>query len=240
MNKFKLFETKNYGQFTTIESNRNIKPSNIKKLTQSIKNNGLMYPILVDSKLNVIDGQHRLDVLIKLQLPVPYIVNYQVDQSGMIEVNNIRESWKTLDYIKNKASEGNIDYVLLYNKITEYSKEGTYGESSISSAYCVDLKYQKASLVRGAFKFDKDKGDNIISCVNRIYEELGAIGSRTRVVYAINRIYYENPNFSVDRLLNSYKKGNIRFNVYSSSSDIIKEILEVYNRGLAVKNRIFV
>lgn len=50
--------------------------NNLKKLLQSIKDHGILYPLLVDKKMNVIDGHRRLACAKKLKLnQVPILVS---------------------------------------------------------------------------------------------------------------------------------------------------------------------
>jgi len=55
-----IFQTTNYSQFKIRTDNRPINQSNVQKLVKSFEIMGQKIPIKVDSKMQVLDGQHRL------------------------------------------------------------------------------------------------------------------------------------------------------------------------------------
>ena len=54
--------TNKYDLFKRIESNREVNPAHLKKIEKSIseKNFLHLYPIIVNERMEIIDGQHRL------------------------------------------------------------------------------------------------------------------------------------------------------------------------------------
>lgn len=70
-----VFRTKKYSQFKRLDSNRTVKTGRVNKIKQSIEKVGYVQsPIIVNEKMEVIDGQGRLEALKQLQIPVDYIV----------------------------------------------------------------------------------------------------------------------------------------------------------------------
>jgi len=69
-----VFETYNYSMFEPLKGNRAINPIHLKRITESIKNNYLLSPILINEKGQIIDGQHRFKSAKDLGLPIRYIV----------------------------------------------------------------------------------------------------------------------------------------------------------------------
>ena len=62
-------KTNNYPMFKNMIGNREIKDKNYKKLIRSMSEKQLIIPILVNEKLEIIDGQHRFNACKTLQLP---------------------------------------------------------------------------------------------------------------------------------------------------------------------------
>ena len=60
-----IFQTTNYSQFKTRADNRPINQSNVQKLVKSFEVMGQIIPIKVDSKMHVLDGQHRVRACIQ-------------------------------------------------------------------------------------------------------------------------------------------------------------------------------
>ena len=67
-----VYETKDYDAFVYRKDNRTIEEN--KKLKEEISKLGIISPILVNEKLEVIDGQNRIDLAKQLNKPVPFII----------------------------------------------------------------------------------------------------------------------------------------------------------------------
>lgn len=83
--------TQEYDAFDFFEDNRQVKiNAQFRDLLESIKENGLISPIIVkphNGKLFIADGQHRFIILKQLGLPVEYYVNDNIDLSAIISAN---------------------------------------------------------------------------------------------------------------------------------------------------------
>lgn len=67
-------ETKDYNIFKKHPNNREIFHANLEKIKRSIQIKNLLEyrPIIVDKKMQVIDGQHRLEAARQLGVPIYY------------------------------------------------------------------------------------------------------------------------------------------------------------------------
>ena len=65
---FEVFETTDYSMFKKIDYNRSVSRSNVKKIMKSIIEYGLIVPIVISEDGYIIDGQHRLEALIALDM----------------------------------------------------------------------------------------------------------------------------------------------------------------------------
>ena len=54
-----IYVTKDYTKFKTLDGNRALSRSQIKKLTRSFESEQIPLPIIINEKYEVIDGQHR-------------------------------------------------------------------------------------------------------------------------------------------------------------------------------------
>ena len=72
----KVEETTDYKQFKKVKGNRGYAQRHLKNLVSSIAQNNLLQysPIIVNDKMEVIDGQHRLAAAQSLGLPIYYVV----------------------------------------------------------------------------------------------------------------------------------------------------------------------
>lgn len=115
-------ETKDYGIFSFVNGNRKIDEKHKDRLKKSMAENDLANPIIVNGKLEIIDGQHRYVAKKELGLLVQYIVadNYSIDQVNILNSNS--KNWKTLDFIKSYAKLGNENYKELLSIMEEYNE----------------------------------------------------------------------------------------------------------------------
>lgn len=109
----KIENTRDYSRFTTIKGNRSLVKAHINKImraietdTETIKFN----PILVNDKMQIIDGQHRFEAIKKLQLPVYYIVAGNRNLEDVQKLNSGRKAWTPMDYAKSFVAHGNDNY----------------------------------------------------------------------------------------------------------------------------------
>jgi hypothetical protein len=103
--------TTDYGRFTSIDGNRNLNLLHLQRLKKSIQENYLFTIILVNEKFQIIDGQHRYEVIREFGLPLHYII---CDGYGLPEVhilNATSKTWNADDYLDGYIKLGRTDYI---------------------------------------------------------------------------------------------------------------------------------
>lgn len=117
-----ILKTKDYGAFKFILSNREVDMNHVKKLAKSIQRNNLLYvrPIICDDKMNVIDGQHRLEAAKSISAEVYYMKVPNLTKADIAVLNCAQKNWTRADFINFYALEGNPNYKQLANLINEY------------------------------------------------------------------------------------------------------------------------
>jgi hypothetical protein len=121
----KVYFTKEYGKFKTINGNRQLNEQKIKRIKKDIQNglNVLMYcPIIVSEKnerLEIIDGQHRFYVAKQLGSVVWYIVANEMSLMDIATINSNTDKWKDADFINCYIQQGNEHYEVLQKFIDE-------------------------------------------------------------------------------------------------------------------------
>lgn len=105
--------TTNYDMFKLLECNRDLKEPHIRKLVMSIQMNNLLHmrPIMVNQKMEVVDGQNRLEAARRLQVPIYYMIDKSLSNSDLINLNNTSLPWDNLDYFKHYYTQGYPEYV---------------------------------------------------------------------------------------------------------------------------------
>lgn len=109
----KIQETQDYTLFRRIKGNRIVSQPHVKRLLEAIKNDpeAITYnPVIVNENMEIVDGQHRLEAIKKLELPVYYIQVNDLGLSTVQKLNSLSKMWSPMDYAKSFAENGNEDY----------------------------------------------------------------------------------------------------------------------------------
>ena len=99
-----IYSTVDYDKFIQISNNREINTSHLKKLVKSIEEVGTNFQaIIVNSSMEVLDGNHRLSACIVADKPVRYeIMTPQqfTNDKIMIQLNINSKNWSLENYAK--------------------------------------------------------------------------------------------------------------------------------------------
>lgn len=117
-----LYQTTNYKQFKPLPGNRPVSQTHVRSLVKKMEREGNKldkFPVRVNDKKQVIDGQHRLAAAEIGKMPVVY----EIDDTGNLETvisgNTGNKNWNWLNFAQSHASRGNKAYeqfLALYDK----------------------------------------------------------------------------------------------------------------------------
>lgn len=110
----KILKTRNYSAFKFYELNRNVSSRAVAKLASSIRQCNLLpyRPIIVDTNMYVVDGQHRLEAAKLLNEEVYFMVLEQDinGQEAMILLNQKQAEWRQMDFLNYHAGSRGGEY----------------------------------------------------------------------------------------------------------------------------------
>jgi hypothetical protein len=110
----KVYKTNDLSIFKQIAGNRVPNPQHIKRLKTSILQNGMLCnPILVNEKMQVIDGQHRLIASQEAQSFIYYIILKDYSLSEVHTLNLNQKNWTKKDFMDGYADMGIESYIKL-------------------------------------------------------------------------------------------------------------------------------
>jgi len=239
-----IFRTRDYSKFKFLHGNRDFEEHG-KKLLESVRRHGIINPIVVNERMEIIDGQGRLYAAMQLGIEVPYIVVEGVGINECLDVNRTQTNWKLHDYINSFADRGFSDYVFLRQAMQEHpaipketlcftiSGFNTYNAKKISSGnFNVYDGKDKAKIKEGL-----DFLDEIISSKNI---EKNIPGRKARFYIAL--LYsFGTDNFNKQRMKHALEKHIqnpdicIPFNTVSAA---IRSIEKTYNYGMVSDKKI--
>lgn len=116
-----LFSTTDYSLFKKMKGNRSV--SSNSNLEEEIKEMGQLSPVLVNSRYEIIDGQHRVEVLKKLNMPVIFIISDHIVPRTVISINSTQRNWKDEEYLnfhKERGIGSYIRFAKIYSQYKDY------------------------------------------------------------------------------------------------------------------------
>lgn len=128
--KINVYVTTDYGRFKVMKGNRQISTRHLGQLAKSFAQEDLSteVPIVVNEKMEVIDGQHRLAFRSANNLPVYYTIKNGAGLATVQRLNAVSKRWGIVDYLNSHIELGNVEYKKLKDAMT------TYGISHVSVA----------------------------------------------------------------------------------------------------------
>ncbi len=115
-------ETNDYKKFKFFNWNREIDESNIKNKIKLIKQNGYepTQPILVSSKFEIWDGQHRFIACKRLGVPVHFKITDDMSEERIKMINSNTRRWDLTDNITSNAKKGMHEYQFILDIMKDY------------------------------------------------------------------------------------------------------------------------
>ncbi len=181
--------------------------------------------IIVNEKYEIIDGQHRFDVIQELQLPLNYIVcnGYGLNEVHILNQNS--KTWTSDDYLDGYCKLGYKDYL----KYKEF--KDVYGIGHYECMWLLNgsqLSNPTQVFFTGDFKIknynEACKIIEKIMLVEPYYEEW----KRRSFILAMLQLF-KNPNFELTEFLQKLKLQPTALTNCSTTNQYVSLIEEIYN-----------
>ena len=238
---YKVYTTKDYSIFKRLVGNRDIPESRISKIVESIQTIGWVHnPIIVNEKMEVIDGQGRLTALQRLKMPVEYIIAEGAGNKECIYMNMNMVNWKLPDFIKSYAEQGNENYQRLLSLMEKYAGGNL---DIISTAVYRMSKSKHRDIKQGTLQLTEEQAKAAIPRLEFIKPILEKIDERklpgSLVTLMQTLIYYfDYPEVDKDRLAYSVEKYIYNSTPWVLNTDCETEVENCYNYGLGLEKKI--
>lgn len=150
--------TRDYNLFTFLRGNRNIDTANLEKIKESMQEEQLLIPIIVNQNMEIIDGQHRFTAAKELKLPIYYIVNEAYGLEQVLRCNTGgSKKWTNEDFLVQHCEMNNENYIEFKNLCQLYS----VSVSDMMKIFC-KIQGEKSSIFKqnfrnGSFVMDEKK-----------------------------------------------------------------------------------
>jgi hypothetical protein len=238
---YNVYTTNDYSIFKRLPGNRDIPESRISKIVESIQSIGWVHnPIIVNEKMEVIDGQGRLTALQRLKMPVEYVVAPGVGNKECIYMNMNMVNWKLPDFVKSYAEQGNENYQRLLSLMERYANGNLNIISTalyrISKAKLRDIKEGTLQLTEEQYKAAIPRLEYIKPLLDKL-DPKKLPGSIIMLMQTLV-YYYDYEEVDKERLLYSVEKYIYNASPWVNNIDCEKEIENAYNYGLGLEKKI--
>lgn len=240
---YNVYVTKDYSIFKRLIGNRDIPESRISKIVESIQTIGWVHnPIIVNEKMEVIDGQGRLTALQRLKMPVEYIIAEGAGNKECIYMNMNMVNWKLPDFIKSYAEQGNENYQRLLSLMQRYANGNL---DIISTAVYRLSKSKHRDIKQGTLQLTEEQYRAAVprlEYIKPILEEIDDKKLPGSVVMLMQTLiyYYDYPEVDKERLRYSVEKYIYNATPWVLNTDCEREVENCYNYGLGLDKKIFI
>ncbi len=217
--------TTDYTLFKPIEGNRNKNLLHLNRLKKSMADTYLFTVIIVNEKHEIIDGQHRFDVISELGLPLNYIVckGYGLNEVHILNQNS--KTWTSDDYMEGYCKLGYQDYI-------QYRTfKNTYGIGHYECMWLlngVQLSKPTEVFYQGLFKVNNYvEAESLIEKI-MLVEPYYADWRRRSFILAMLQLL-KNPNFEFTEFLQKLKLQPTAMVDCSTTNQYVSLIEEIYN-----------
>ena len=248
----KVYHTTDYTMFNRIRGNRDLNGLKIKKITHDIKNGVDLlcdFPILVTettgplgkNRLDVLDGQHRLEAARVTKKPVYFIVRKaEMDLHGVARLNSLQEKWKPADFINCYIERGVKDYQRLRDFVEQYGTPISMAIILLEKGVVHDAGIKdnlKEAFMKGEFRVKhwKQAVDIIENC--KLFGASEAWNT-TAFVKAITKILKAN-TCDFDELLEKFNQDPKQLGQAKNYKGYCEALERIYNKGYSKRRTIF-
>ena len=233
----KVYRTTDYSIFQTLLGNRGVRDPRVQKIRKSILKNGYIFnPIIVNEKMEIIDGQGRLAALKSLGMPVDYVAKEGLNVNDCITMNVTQTQWGSADYTKSFADLGSEDYENLQLLAEEFPLLGLGTIVTIlTESYGSTNGYSKANLKTGGLKCGRlayIRAQQTCRYVSRFAEVIKKKSKgKKAVLFGAVAFIYEQCHIDSEKLFENFSNFYMTdlFTPYASFTDALNSLSDIYN-----------
>lgn len=238
-----IYETADYSIFKKLKGNRQKNPKFVTKIKESMQKNGWVgAPILVNSKMEIVDGQHRLEAAKEAGIPVRYINIGDKSIDIVCDLNTTSHVWKMDDYLNRYVEMGNENYIKFAKLCKTYNVNISTTWRALNHSLCnrgmTQFKEGKCVITedeytRAAYKLSK------FAKLKETFKAMKISGQGSVVDVAIFFIVENYPEAVIDNV-DIAMQNIVKERVSTIDTQTLMNCLEnVYNRKKREENRVY-
>lgn len=228
-----IFCSTDYASFKKLLGNRAVSVSRKALIRESIRQRGwIRNPIIVNERMEIIDGQGRFEALVELGLPVEYVVAPGATIVDCVALNMKQANWKNRDYVECYAALGFDNYKLLLS---------LYGKYDYLPETCINILVGASNSDGGGCSREvRDGGLKIIektSLLDRLafadecMRIIGDCNGRTRLWCGALKFVYLCKKIDTDLFLKKIRKRRSLIVPCANIKQVLECLEQIYNYG---------
>lgn len=236
-----VYKTKNLGIFKIDLRNRPVNEKRAAAIaTQILNGNNLLskYPISVNERLEIIDGQHRDRAAEIAQLENPDIELYFTIDADMtidkaVSALHHTKNWNNADEINRWARIGNEDYIALQ----KFWKEHDWMTITHVIRLCSSRNYKPETFKNGLYKADRMLFAQIVAQMAQDFQPYLEAWKSITFIGALMQLASD-PNYSHRRMMDKmqYQSGKLR--PQTTVDFYLENFTEIYNYRTSTDHRV--
>ena len=242
----RVYRTEDHTQFGYFEGNRAIIEAHVRNLMESLAEQQIPSPIIVDELYRVADGQNRLEACKRLGIPVYYIIVPGLTLEDVKRMNSNTKAWSWQENMQSFIDLGYEDY----STYKEF-----YESYELNHTECMQLLIGHTSLRKGSKKGKKTMAKTFadgqfvilqhgkaIKQANMITEIKPYFESYTHghFVRALVHLFNKKQDvFSFSKFLKKLAKRTTKLEHHTTRNGYLGNIEAIYNHGSRNKVRLF-
>lgn len=230
-----LQTTTEYGRFDALDGNRQVKRSHVNALKRLIQKNGNLtekFPIQVNPRGEVLDGQHRLQALKELNLPVTYEVIRDADIETVRAINLGNRNWTWQDMAESHFRLGNDEYGWFLQYVSDFQLPFLTALSFCDQP----AKRGHDSPFNQGYLNVEDK-EEAIRRAQHYREVVDVTGITSRDFALAMRLVMLSEDYDYERMMKKLAERGDTLPVKATRLDYARALEEIYNHSLSDGNR---
>lgn len=228
----------NYDEFVLLGDNRAVVDGHVNSVKKAFETKGNLtekQPILVNERMEIIDGQHRFAACKELGAPIYYTMHPGLTIEDARAMNILHRSWTADDFAQSYANGGNRDY----QKYLEIKEDYGYSHS-ITMAYIVgeNRKGMYNAFRAGEFEVEDEAAARVrLDKLTEAGEVLGGVPNQYFALAYLQVMRVR--GFDQARMVRKLRScGDTYMRKFGSAIDYMRAMEEVYNYMMTDTNRL--
>lgn len=233
-----VYETRDYDAFRRLEANRGVGENRKEKLIASFKAGEVLNPIVVNEKMEIIDGQGRYEARKELGLPIQYVISVGSGIDECRRMNQYNTKWTEEDWVNSYVEGENQNYIVLKSV-----HEQTHAPYKRILRLCNKSGGDTGSTIKnGTLAFAENDGDvvkRILRQCDEITEALAFTGRRNDAFFVAVKVASETEGYDHERMIRNCKNCRSSYNQMSGLEAQLKEFSRIYNYRAGGRQKVY-